>query len=250
MKDFDNSFVKLVGLADFLDQQTSLDDALNDLVTKAAGIVDTGNCSIMLLHNDGESAAFSLRIFAHFGPLPSEALREAAKVSEGIAGRVAASGRLLLVEDINSSPYLPLARCPDRGGKSFICVPIHCGGKVVGVINFSNPRRKSSLDQENLQLANFVALLVGKSIHVAELQKVLRSRFLQLAIARETETLVNKTIAPAIHNTNRLVKMVARTFYREMTNAGFNTSQIVDTATEVISLLSQTLEKHRKRLDS
>jgi signal transduction protein with GAF and PtsI domain len=250
MKNFDSSFLKLVGLSHFLDQQSSLDDGLNDLVTQAAGIVDTGNCSIMLLHSDGKSDGFRLRIFAHFGPLPDQALREAAKVDEGIAGRVAASGRPLLVEDISTSSYLPLARCPDQAGKSFICVPIHCGGKVVGVINFSNPGTKTRLDQDDLQLANFVALLVGKSIHVTELQKVLRSRFLQLAIARETEALVNDTIVPAIQDANRLVKIVARTFYREMTNAGFNTSQIVDAATEVISLLSQTLEKHRKRLDS
>ncbi len=250
MKNFDSSFVKLVGLSRFLDQQTSLDEALHDLVSQAAAIVDTGNCSIMLLHSDAESEGFKLRVFAHYGPLPTAALREAAKVDEGIAGRVAASGRPLLVKNINTSPYLPLARCPDRAGKSFICVPVHCGGKVVGVINFSNPGTKNGLDQEDLQLANLVALVVGKSIHVSELQKVLRSRFLQMAVVRETEVLVNNAIVPAIQDTNRLVKIVARTFYREMTHAGFTTNQIVDAATEVISLLSQTLEKHRKRLDS
>lgn len=248
MKDLNNSFLKLVDLSQFLDQQTNLDDCLRDLATLAADIVDTGNCSIMLLHRSAETDDFRLRVFAHHGALPASALQEAAKVSEGIAGRVAAEGKPVLVEDITTSPYRPLARCPDQASKSFISVPIRSGAKVIGVINFSIPNTKHCFDQQDLQQANFVGLLVEKSLNVIQLQNVLQSKFVQLAISRETKELAEHTIAPAIREPDKLAKIVAKTFYREMAKAGFTANQIVEAAGEIISLLNQTLGKHKKRL--
>ncbi len=250
MIDLNGSFLKLIDLSQFLDQQTSLDNCLRDLAALAAGIVDTSNCSIMLLHRSTETDDFCLRVFAHHGVLPASSLQEAVKVSKGIAGRVAAAGKPVLVEDINNSPYRKLARCPDHAGKSFISIPIHSGNKVIGVINFSNPNTKHCFDQQDLHQANFVGLLVEKSIQVIQLQNILQSKFVQLAISQETKTLVNHTIASAIREPAKLAKIVAKTFYQEMTKAGFTANQIVAAAGEIISLLNQNLGKHKKRLSS
>ena len=245
-----DSFIKLVGLSNFLEQQTGLDDCLNELAKIAAGILGVGNCSIMLFHGGKEDGEFRLRVFAKHGPLPADANDEAVKVNEGIAGHVAATGEPLLVKDITRTEFLPLARRPEHPGRSFISVPVFLAGKVIGIINFSNPVPDRFLDDGDLRQAVFVSLLVSKSIQVIEMHKILHSRFLQLSISREAGSLVSGAITPLSQDPEKLAKIVAKTFYREMTSAGFDPRHIVKAATEIISLLNMTLKKHKKRLDS
>jgi signal transduction protein with GAF and PtsI domain len=249
INNYQDSFIKLVGLTTFLEQQTSLDDSLNELAAMSANILDVQNCSIMLFQNEETTKDFRLRVFAKFGPLPSIAYHEAVKVNEGIAGRVAASGQPLLVQDITKSPFLPLARRPGEPNKCFVVVPIVIGCKVIGIINFSNPSYDRCLDLDDLNQANFVALLVGKSIQVVQLQNILKSNFLQYSIARETKNLVNNSITAISKDPGKLAKIVAKTFYRELTKAGFETRHIIAAATEIITLLNLTLNKHKKRLE-
>jgi hypothetical protein len=42
---------------------------------------------------------------------------------------------------------------------------------------------------------------------------------------------------------------VAKSFFREMTRAGFDAGQIIGAASEIISQLSTTLNRHGKRRD-
>lgn len=242
--------LELVGLAKFLEAQTDLDNCLSELAEMAAGILQVNNCSIMLFQHEEGVEDFRLRVFAAYGPLPSTALSEAARVREGIAGQVAASGEPLLVEDITQTRFLPLARRPDGQSKCFVAVPITIADKVIGIMNFSNPEDGRTLCVTDLNRAVSVALLVGKSIQVIELQKILQSRFLQVSLAREAQSLVGSAIAPLSQDPERMAKIVAKTFYREMTRVGFDARHIVNAATEIISLLNQNLQKHEKRLES
>ncbi|RNC66698.1 MAG: GAF domain-containing protein [Desulfuromonadales bacterium] len=242
-----NFYVKLVGISSFLEQQANLDDSLNEFVAMAANILNTENCSIMLFREGEEPGDFRLRVFAQTGNLPDNALQEAAKVSEGIAGRVAATGQALLVEDITRSPYLPLARAPEGPSKCFMSVPVMIGTKVVGVINASNPRDGRCFNGDDLTLATFMTLLVGKSIQVVQLQNILRSRFAQMAISRDTKNLVASKVNEYYQDPSRLAKIAAKTFYREMTRAGLGTGHILNAATEIVGLLGDSLKKHKRR---
>jgi signal transduction protein with GAF and PtsI domain len=249
MNTYHDSLLKLVGLSNFLEQQTGLDECLNDLAEMAAGILEVRNCSIMLFHHEKDPGEFRLRVFAQCGPLPEIARHEAANINGGIAGQVASKGEPLLVEDITQTAFFPLARRPDEPSKSFISVPIGIAGTVIGIINFSNPITDRCLDAGDLNSAVFVAMLVGKSIQVVEMQKILQSRFLQFAMAQETKALVGSSIAPLSQDPEKLAKIVAKTFYREMTKVGFDSRHILKAATEIISLLNQTLMKHKKRME-
>lgn len=243
-----NFFMKLVGMSSFLEQQENLDESLNDFAAMAANIVNVENCSIMLFREGDKPGDFRLRVFAKTGYLPENAFREAVKVNDGIAGRVAATGQALLVEDITRSPYLPLARTPEGGSKCFISVPVLIGTKVVGVINLTNPRDNRCFTDNDLALATFVALQVGKSIQVTQLQNVLRSRFAQMAISRETKSLVASKVTEFYQDPARLARIAAKTFYREMTRAGLGAEHILNAATEIVGLLGDNLKKHKKRM--
>ncbi len=242
-----DQFIKLIGLSTFLEEQRNLDESLDDIVSMAANILQSGTCSIMLFKEDEESDGFRLRLFAKHGDLPQKAFTEAVKVNDGIAGRVAATGKALLVQNIEETEFFNLARRPESANKSFICVPIVINRKVIGVLNVSNPLDARSFDYSDLNLSVFVALLVGKSVQVIQLQNLLKSRFAQLAIASQAQDLLAGAFNSDSYDTGKVVKMVAKTFYREMTKAGFQRDHIVSAATEIISQLSESLEKHDLR---
>jgi L-methionine (R)-S-oxide reductase len=242
-----DQFVNLLGLSSFLEQQGNLDENLEKLTAMAANIMNAGNCSVMLLDAQDAPGEFRLRVFAAFGQLPKVAYQEAAKVNQGIAGQVAATGQPLLVQDIRDSDYSALARCPDSGSTCFISVPIFISGKVVGVLNTSNPKDQRSLGFGDLNLASFVALLIGKSIQVIQLQNILKSRFTQIALAQEAQDAVGDSCAGPERDPSELVKVLAKTFYKEMSRAGLGRGHIINAATEIISLLNENLQRHDRR---
>ena len=242
-----NQFIKLVGLSSFLEQQANLDESLDEIVAMSANILNIRNCSIMMFREDDLGAGVSLRMFAKYGEVPQKAYTEAVKVNKGIAGRVAASAQPLLVQDIEKSEYLPLARTPDSPSKSFICVPIVIGGKVIGVLNVSNPVDNRCFDYNDLSLSVFVTLLIGKSVHVIHLQNLLKSKFAQMAVMQEAKEIIGDTFSLKDYDAEMMVKMLSKSFYKEMTKAGFTKNHIINAATEIIGLLNESLHRHDRR---
>ena len=242
-----NQCIKLAGLSSFLEQQTNLDDSFDEIVAKTANILNIRNCSIMMFREDDRGNGVSLRMFAKYGEFPPKAYTEAVKINSGIAGKVAASAQPLLVQDIDTSEFLPLARRPESQSKSFICVPIIIGGKVIGVMNASNPVDSRCFDHNDLNLSVFVTLLIGKSVQVIQLQNVLNSKFVQMAVSLETEGIVQRIVSPGNYDADNLVKILSKSFYREMTRAGFTRNHIINSATEIIALLNESLQRHGRR---
>ena len=235
---------ELVDLSVFLDDQDSLEASLRQLAEMVADLLATENCSIMLLKEDREQSDVALRVVAHHGYLPDVAYRETAPLNHGIAGRVAGNCEPLLISNIDSSAYAASAHRRDPGG--FISVPILIGAKLIGVLNLSKPRDARVFDQEDLKIASIVALVVGKSMQVFRLQRLLSSNFIQLALARETHDTPKKTLTEIAHHGERMTKILAKTFFREMQEAGFGTDHILSAATEIISLLNTDLARRQQ----
>jgi GAF domain-containing protein len=143
-----------------------------------------------------------LRVFAAHGALPEAAFQELARVGEGIAGHVLASGQSLLVEDIAQSEFVHLARRLTQGARSLISAPISVDGRIIGVINVSDPELSRPFNLHDLSLLEMAALFIGKSIQVIQLQDVLNSRFAQLALAREAEATVGGAVAALSEHPN------------------------------------------------
>src|SRR5580692_9017410 len=84
-----NDFIRLIGLASFLEQQENLEQSLSALLEQAADIMKSTTCSIMLFKEEEAPGNFTLRIFAKHDNLPPSASRKEVKAREGIAGHVA-----------------------------------------------------------------------------------------------------------------------------------------------------------------
>jgi L-methionine (R)-S-oxide reductase len=241
--------IKLIGFSNVLERQVNLEHGLRELATMTAHLLQVNNCSIMLIQEDDEAAAPVLRIYAHYGDLPAVAQQESVRLHQGIAGCVAASGQPLLITDVAHSEFAAVARHSDTANPSLIASPIWLSDRVIGVMNVNNPSDNRCFHQADLNLLQVFARFVGKSIHVVQLQNLLNSRFLQHAVAAEARA--SGAASPVSINPDpaKLAKIVAKTVYRELTDAGFGPPDILRTATEVIHLFNQTLEKHKRRAE-
>jgi GAF domain-containing protein len=243
--DMENPLIRLQDLASFL-EKGSFDDNMRQLAAMAAKVLNAENCSLMLL-NDGEAENPRMRVCASYGPLPAAAYKESTGKGEGIAGRVVATGKALLVEDIHQSEFAPLARRADDQRKSLISAPITINGGIIGVVNISGHAQGRAFSSDDLSLLEVVGLFVGKAIQVVQLQNILNSRFVQLALVQSVEKDVGATLTSAVQNPDQVARIVAKSFYKEMTRAGFGSGQIINAATEIIAQLSGSLNRHSKR---
>ena len=81
------------------------------------------------------------------------------------------------------------------------------------------------------------------------MQNILNSRFAQLALLHEAEkSLEPLGVGAAVHNPDQVAKILAKSFYKEMTRAGLGSNQIISAASEIISQLSGSLQRDNKRL--
>lgn len=135
---------------------------------------------------------------------------------------------------------------PSTGSSgSMLCSPIRNSGHVIAFMHVKGPLHKPCFDSDDLWLLNLLAVYIGKFLHAMQLQNLLHSRFAQIALVHS----VDETAAPVPHP-GRIVKILAKSFYREMTKAGFGTNEIINAASQIISELSASLKCHAKREDA
>ncbi len=239
--------LRLIGTTDLLAQQCDLEQGLRKIAEQASLILKTASCSIMLLNTELlEHETPSLHLFAHCGDLPQAAYREIQQFNQGIAGRVAASGKPICVTDIAQSEYITLARRVQAKG-SFMSAPIFFEQQVIGVINVNNPVDGRCFGMEELHFLEVFAQFVGKSIHTAQLQNILNSRYLQSTLFNQNEMDQPDDGGCIAPDPVKLEKIVAKSFFQELKKAGFGPNAIIGVAAEIISLLNQRLARHQKR---
>lgn len=209
----------------------SLEDNLHSHAELARRLVGATSCSVMLLGSDSPDD-LRMRLCASAGEVPPAASEALVASGEGICGRVLASGRALLVKDISRSEFAGLARHKRAAVPALMSAPVRIDGRTVGVVNVTG----TTFSEAELGLFEVIALFIGKSVQVIQLQGLLASRFAQLALVRE-----GTPGAAAYQNPDDLARILARSFFKEMTRAGFAPGQIVSAASELIGQLNGSL---------
>ncbi len=236
---------RLHDLAVFVRAEEDLRTHLRDLVDLAASVTEAATCSIMLL-SEGADDAPRLKLWCSTEQLPDSAWNETPGRGESIAGRVLEHGAPVLIVDIRSSAFAQFARKPDLLGASFICVPIAVGKQIIGVMNLSSRLGAPPFDESDLRLAEIVAALIGKSVQVERLQTLIRSRVAHLSLAREEKQAVARLTDGSVPP-ERVAKLLAKSFFRDLSSAGFEPAQIIEAASEIIALISTDIRRYRKR---
>ncbi len=244
-----NPLGDLHDLAVFLNTEEDLESRLDELARLAARATSAASCSIMLLVDDDENETATLKLWACTEKLPADAWSNNPDNNmESIAGRVLERGEPILIADIESSEFASLSRRRADIGFSFISAPIRTGQRTIGVMNLSGRPEAASFGEADLTLASIVGALIGRSVQVEWLRKLARSRIAQATLARESQEvairLTDGSLPPS-----RLAKILAKSFYKDLAAAGFNSGQIVEAASEIIGQISGDLSRHKKRME-
>lgn len=242
---------KLTDVAPLLTREENLDEVLQKIASLTAHQLRGQRCSIMLRSEQelkGEIREY-LQVFAHYGDMSAAAYQEIIALNQGIAGTVATTGKPLLIKDITHSSFAELARYPQRKNNSFMSAPIILNERVIGVINLSFPLDKKHFESGDLETLQLFAQQAAQSVYILHLQGMLKSRFVAMAVTREIAEIQAEN-AIAVHPyPPKLAKIVAKAFFKELTQAGFGTHQVIEIANEVLNLLQKTLNKHKNRLE-
>ncbi len=103
------------------------------------------------------------------------------KMSRTITARVLGSGEGLLASDAMADPELGLSESVvDLGIKSVICVPIHRGREVAGILYGDNRSRTKSFGEEDLRFMSLIARIVSVQLENQEMSLKLREENLRL----------------------------------------------------------------------
>lgn len=137
---------------------------MHDLVLKMASELVNASCgSLMLLDHEQEL----LHIKSAIGMNPHLLKVMSIKVGTGIAGKVAASGNPLLVNDIEKDERVASPNRPRFKTKSFVSMPLVHRGRIWGVLNLSDKKNNGIFTDADLDLlspfVNHISAIVQRS---------------------------------------------------------------------------------------
>lgn len=228
---------RLEALTAYVGGRRQIEPDLPEMAAEAARLFAAEACSIMLFKETRRGSEVRLRLAARSEPLPADVSPDEAGQDPGLAGKVAASGEALLIEDLARSEHAGLAR---QGAGSCICAPLAVAGRVLGVLNLSRP---TAFGAEDLALARHVALLLALGLDLERLQGLLHSRFAHRAMASELADHPELDATRLAADAQHMARILGRTFFRDLRAAGYGTDHILMAATEVIGELGRDIGK-------
>jgi diguanylate cyclase (GGDEF)-like protein len=131
------------------------------ILSSAAELLSAASGSLMLLDEGGQT----LKIVTALGLNDQISKSLTIKVGDGIAGRVAATGSPIVVNDIETDSRVATTNRPRYRTKSFISTPFRRGERLIGVLNLSDKPGNDIFTENDLQL---LTLLLGQAVMVLE----------------------------------------------------------------------------------
>jgi putative methionine-R-sulfoxide reductase with GAF domain len=132
-------------------------------VEMVAATMDAGIVSLMLVDPDHGD----LVIAASYGLEGHHLVGRRTTVRSGVAGAVAAWGRPLLVDNIETDRRFRRLNHPQYRTKSLLCVPIAIEREVLGVVNVNNKHSGDAFDASDLAVLGALAERIGSAVERA-----------------------------------------------------------------------------------
>jgi signal transduction histidine kinase len=215
---------------------SELDAILNIGLEKTLEVLDGVSGGIMLL--DEQKKTLYYRVSKGLSQHYAEGMH--LKIGEGIAGKVAQTGKSILLDDISVIEGVPHPHLIDMEGlKAFISVPLRARGNILGVMNCASTKAHH-FTEKDMHLLNSIGEQLGIAIEQAKLYEQLQSsreKYRQIArqviMAQEEE---RKRISKELHDETSQM----------LTGLTFNLQALIEMA-EIMSIEDRQFKEMLKK---
>jgi len=181
----------LLEVSQSLHSSLDMDELLRRIIDRTKGLVNAETVSILLHDPSADELFFRLEVGNE--SVESERLMEMRfPANQGIAGRVLASGRPELIQDVSHDPQ-HLKQVDQQTGfvtRSMIIAPIHVRGKITGVIEGCR-QLADAFTQTDLNFLSIIAGTIGMALDNARMYEELQSAYKDLQhVDREKDLLI------------------------------------------------------------
>lgn len=152
---------RLIAMTNSMSGVTTVAQLHEKILETAADFLGAASGSLMLVDESGQT----LRIAVSRGLNEQLSKSLHIKMGDGIAGKVAATGSPIVVNDIETDSRVATTNRPRYKTKSFISAPFRQGERIIGVLNLSDKESNDIFTENDLQL---LTLLLGQGSMVLE----------------------------------------------------------------------------------
>ncbi|MCL2388925.1 MAG: GAF domain-containing protein [Elusimicrobia bacterium] len=178
--DLDNLLVMLAGLHEFGMTATGIilkEELAQSVVEVACKLIHSNTGSLMLIDKNEND----LYIAASRGIPTNIAKNTRMKIGEGVAGRVAHTGKPIFVEDIETDVRFLRSNVVERyTSKSFISVPLRVKNRIAGVLNINAPEVNTRLEDRDVRLLTILADQAAMTLENIELYNNLQDFYFEM----------------------------------------------------------------------
>ncbi|MCP5043520.1 MAG: GAF domain-containing protein [bacterium] len=217
-------------IVESVDLAIDSDELFTRMLDIAVGTTGADGGSLMLL--DDESGELRIRV-AH-GVERELWPKIKVPLGEGVAGRVAADARSLLLRGrVDTSKFhIQHGRA---NVESALCAPLVASGRVLGVLNLHHNTRADAFDEGDLHFLEQLATLDAQIIDRAQVHESLRNQAGRFDAVREVQTVLSSR-APVLDRLARLCRIVA-----ERVGGGIATVYLREDGSDDLSLAATSL---------
>lgn len=136
------------------------------------------------------------------------------RIAEVCSGHVASFG------EINASGKTPIIGYCESRDRMFSVLTLR--GKFVGFVQVSGPQGRPQFSEHELNVLRIFSVFIATAIEADHLQKLSVSPFALIALGQSPDQTIGDIVTQSIGNPGYLSRILAKSFYREMTRAGFD----------------------------
>ncbi len=141
----------------------NLEEVSQLILDQAADILDVTHASLMLLNDEGDT----LEVVAAKGLREDTVGKVAVPLGEEISGKVALTGKPILIEDLRDHPEIDRPSRAEEEWTSLISVPLKVRDRILGVLNVNNKLSGEPFTSGDLKMLMALAQLAAISIQNA-----------------------------------------------------------------------------------
>lgn len=131
---------------------------------------------------------------------------------------------------------------------------LHIGARKIGYLYArAGTKRAPGAPSLDLALLDALAAQLGMAIETLHLRQLLASRYATIALSRDRHAegaepaALDMNFLSAVTHPEKVARIIARSFYKDLRKAGFETKQILVVATELIDSLNAALRRTKAK---